>query len=171
MRYRSFSSNNTWLLGKVNYFFPIRPQIGIDYVLFKKAPDEGIHINAVFAGGPSIGVQKPYFIFYNYSVSGTGQSDVRLEPYNPRIHRDVNRIEGTGGFTQGFDQAEILLGVNLKAGLSFEFGKLNEDVIGMELGFTYEAFPRDPIIIASEFDFNRKQFTAAYLTLFYGRKR
>lgn len=165
-RYRNARSSDAYILGKVNYFFPIRPQIGFDYVLFKKAPDEGIQINAVGAIGPSIGIQKPYFIFYDF-----GNDDVRLEPFSPSRHRDLSRIMGSGGYLQGFDQAEIIGGGHIKAGLSFEFGKLNEDVVGMELGFTYEAFYKDPIIMASEFDFNRKQFTAAYLTLYYGRKR
>jgi hypothetical protein len=165
-RYRNTRTSDAYILGKVNYFFPVRPQVGFDYVLFKKAPDEGIQINAVCAVGPSIGVQKPYFIFYDF-----GNDDIRLEPFNPSRHRDLGRIVGSGGYLQGFDQAEIIAGGHLKAGLSFEFGKLNEDVVGMELGFTYEAYHRDPIIMASEFDFNRKQFTAAYLTLYYGRKR
>jgi hypothetical protein len=155
-----------FIFGKEHYLFPVRPQFGFEYILFKKAPDQGIQINSVVAAGPSFGIEKPYFILYNYP----GEVE-RLEPYEPEIHTDPNSILGSGGYTRGFDQASIIPGGHIKAGLSFEYGKLNEEVVGMEIGFLYEAYRRDPEILSNLLDFNRRQFTSAYITLYVGRKR
>ncbi len=160
------STEGRFILGKENYLFPVRPQFGFEYILFRKAPDQGIQINSVFAAGPSIGIEKPYFILYNYP----GEVE-RLEPYDPAVHTDLNSILGSGGYTSGFDKASFIPGGHVKAGLSFEYGKINEEVVGMEVGFVYEAYSRDIEILSNELDFNRKQFTSAYITLYVGRKR
>lgn len=164
LRYPSNLTGNTFIFGKQNYLFAIRPTYGRELVLFRKAPDEGVQINAIAAAGPSIGLVKPYYIVYQYSPT-----DQRSEQYDPEKHRVTGNIVGSGGLTEGFSEAKVNLGLNMKAGLSFELSGFRNSVTGFEVGFLLEAYPKRVILIPAAQ--NRSVFTSAYLSLFFGSKR
>ncbi|MCC5920473.1 MAG: hypothetical protein JJU23_07310 [Cyclobacteriaceae bacterium] len=164
IRATSFLTGSRFVLGKSNYLYSIRPQYGREIVLFKKAAQQGIQVNAVFAAGPSLGLLAPYYI--NYAESGTRGG--RRVVQDPEIHSG-ERILGTTGIIRGIFESDVNLGVNLKAGLSFEFGVFKKSVTGFEAGFTLEAFPNEMVIMPTVQ--NDAVFTAAYLTFFYGSRR
>src|SRR5688572_17284936 len=62
VRKTSLYTGNYFIYGKSNYLYALRPQYGRDYILFTKAPQQGVEIKAVFAAGPSIGIIAPYYI-------------------------------------------------------------------------------------------------------------
>jgi hypothetical protein len=159
----TYNQTNTFIAGKQNYLFAVRPQYGRELVLFKKAPDEGVQINAIAAIGPSLGLVKPYYILYSYSTT-----DVRSERYNPDRH-DLQRIIGTGGMFEGFDEIKIVPGINLKAGLSFELSGFRNSVTGFEVGVMLEKYINDIVIMPQAS--NRSFYTSGYLNLFFGSKR
>jgi len=59
---RSSNSGNFFIFGKTNYLYSLRFQYGRDFIIFTKAPQQGVEIKAVFAAGPSIGIVTPYYI-------------------------------------------------------------------------------------------------------------
>src|SRR5690349_17652034 len=61
-RQHSLSTGNFFVYGKSNYLYALRFQYGRDIILFKKAPQQGVEIKAVFAVGPSFGVVAPYYV-------------------------------------------------------------------------------------------------------------
>jgi hypothetical protein len=160
----SYYNTNTFIAGKTNYLFAVRPQYGRELVLFRKAPDEGVQINAIAAVGPTLGLIKPYYILYSYS-----NTDVRSEAYDPARHTDLGRIVGTGGMFEGFDELRMVPGIHLKAGLSFELSGFRNSVTGFEVGFLLEKYTTDIILIPQAA--NRSFYTSGYLNLFFGSKR
>ncbi len=68
-------------------------QYGRDLILFKKAPQQGVEIKAVFAIGPSIGVVAPYYV--ETGADAGGMVTIR-KPYNPSIRPE--EIYGPGRF-------------------------------------------------------------------------
>jgi hypothetical protein len=160
----TYNNSNTFIAGKQNYLFAVRPQYGRELVLFRKAPDEGVQINALVAVGPTLGVLKPYHILYQYS-----STDVRSEPYDPARHTRLEYIVGTGGIFEGFDNISIVPGAHLKAGLSFELSGFRNSVTGFEVGFLMEQYTSRVIIMPQAT--NRSFFTSGYLNLFFGSKR
>jgi hypothetical protein len=162
-------TGGTYVVGKSNYLFSIRPQYGREHVLFKKAPESGVQVNAIFAAGPTLGLVVPYLINYNYGANRTPPvSDVRTEQYNPKTHRDQD-IMGRAGVFRGLSQNDLKLGANFKSAVSFEYGRYREGVTGVETGLLVEMFPTRPIIIPEAT--NRNVFTSLYLTLYYGRRK
>jgi hypothetical protein len=157
------NNTNTFIAGKQNYLFAVRPQYGRELVLFRKAPDEGVQINAIAAVGPSLGLVKPYYILYSYSTT-----DVRSERYNPDRH-DPQHIIGTGGMFEGFDELKIVPGIHLKAGLSFELSGFRNSVTGFEVGMMLEKYTSDIVLMPNAV--NRSFYTSGYLNLFFGSKR
>jgi hypothetical protein len=161
MRYPSFTGN-TFIWGKQNYLYSIRGQYGRDYILFRKAPQQGVQINANFAIGPSIGLEAPYYIEY-----ATGSFSSVKVPYTPG--HSFHDILGTGDILQGITESNVVLGANVKSSLSFEFGTFKNNVTGIEAGFLLETFTR-PIVLVPMAR-NTGIFPVAFLTLYYGNRR
>ncbi len=172
---RRYSSNtgNSFIYGKSNYLFTLRPEIGREFVFFRKAPESGVQVNGLFAVGPSIGLLAPYYIIYDYTDYSRGPNtvtDYRVEAYNPAIHTDFeNLIRGSAAFFTGLGESKIRPGVHVRGGVNFEYGRYREDVTGVEVGFVLEAFSKKMAIIpqAENYQF----FPSFYLTLYYGRRK
>ena len=163
-------SNETgdfFIAGKQNYMFVLRPHYGQEFVLFRKAPESGVQVNAIVAGGPSLGLLVPYYIRYNYG--GPSSQDVRTEQYDPQKHRNLESIQGNATVFQGLGEANVNFGAQIKGGLSFEYGRYRESIAGIEVGFMLELFPKEMVIIPQAE--NEQLFTSVYLNLYYGRRK
>jgi hypothetical protein len=158
-------SGNTFTWGKENYLYSIRLTYYRDFIIFQKAPQQGVQINLLGGIGPTIGLEAPYYVEVNL---GGGQTV--KEPYdhtNP--NHEPNNIVGTGNIFQGVGQSSVVPGLNAKVGLAFEFGTFKSNVVGVEVGFQMDWFTREIILIPTTENYNL--FPAAYVTLFYGSRK
>lgn len=152
---------NSYIFGKSNYLYSIRPQYGREIILFKKAPNQGVQVSALGAIGPTFGLIAPYYIEY-----AVNRVETVREQYNPEIHQSSYNIIGTGRLFEGLGQSEFAFGGNLKAALNFEFGVFRSNATGLEVGYMLEGFTKEiPLIPTTE---NRQLFQSVYFTFFYG---
>lgn len=164
-KYYSQLTGNYFIWGKSNYLYSVRGQYGREFIIFKKAPQQGIQINAHFSGGPTIGIIAPYYI----ELKGVDNSS-RYEQYNPdNAEHNHSRIMGTGNILQGLGKSKLNIGANIKSSLVFEFGTFKNNVTGFEAGFQVEGFPNEINIVPRAN--NKAIFTSAFITLFYGSRR
>jgi hypothetical protein len=163
LRQQSPATGNSFIYGKQNYLFAIRPSYGREIILFRKAPEEGVRVNAIAAVGPSIGLIKPYYIAYAYS-----STDTRVEQYDPEKHKQTSLILGSEGLTK-FNGTNIGLGAHIKGGLSFELGGFRNSTTGFEAGFMLEAYTKKVVLLPTAV--NRSIFPSAYLNIFYKLKK
>ena len=167
--YYSGLTGRRFIAGKSNYFYVLRPEYGREYVFFRKAPESGVQVNGILAGGPSIGLLVPYYVIYDYAPnSNPNDINYRTERFDPLKH-DYESIRGNANFLTGIGETRINPGLHIKTGLSFEYGRYREDVTGVEVGFLVEAYPKKIILIPQAS--NTAVFTSAYLTLYYGRRK
>ncbi|MCF6353176.1 MAG: hypothetical protein L3J06_09220 [Cyclobacteriaceae bacterium] len=152
-------TGNSYTLGKVNHLFAIRGQYGRDYILFKKAPQQGVQISLNLSIGPSIGLEAPYYVEYQ---------TIRV-PYDPLKHAARGDITGRGFIFQGLFESNIIIGANIKASLSFEFGALKSSVSGFEAGFLLDAYTRKVNMMATPD--NYAVWPTVFITLFYGSRK
>ncbi|MEX2336251.1 MAG: hypothetical protein WD555_03165 [Fulvivirga sp.] len=167
VRRNSRLTGNLFIFGKSNYLYAIRAQYGREMVLFRKAPQQGVEVKAIFAVGPSLGVLAPYYIDYNVDQSSPS-ANTKKEQYDPNKH-SYERILGTGNIMQGIQESELKLGANLKAALSFELGTMKSHVTGFEVGFLVDAYTEKIILMPTAE--NESIFPTAFITLFYGKRR
>ncbi len=154
--------------GKTNYLFSVRPEYGREWYFFPKTAENSIGLSGILAFGPSIGLEKPYYIKYNNNNSDTPQ----VMPYNPDIHTDINNILGSAGILQGlFNGIKVNPGAHIKAAANLDMSTFGDNVTGFELGTTLEFFARRPEILTSKFTSNPQVFVSAYLTLYFGNKK
>ena len=156
-------SGSGYVYGKQNYLFAIRPQYGREINIFRKSSEGGVNINAILAGGPTIGILKPYYVQVAY-----GRGNYVDEVFNPAKHT-LNNIIGSGGFFEGFGDSQIMPGVNLKVALNFELDAFRQSNISLEIGFLAEAYSKQVNIMA--LTNNRSVFTSGYVTIFFGGKK
>lgn len=164
VRRNSVISGNYFIFGKANYLYAVRLQYGRDFVLFKKAPQQGVEIKGVFAAGPTFGVLAPYYVEYfpsqsdNFAVRGQ---------YTPNI--DYSLINGTGRLFEGLGESKIVPGLNLKAAINFELGTIKSQVTGFEAGFLVDAYSKKVEIMPGTKNYS--VFPTVFLTLFYGSRK
>ncbi len=155
---------NSYIFGKSNYLYAIRPQYGREIIVFKKAPNQGVQVSLLGAVGPSFGLIAPYYIEY-----AVNRLETVTEQYDPEVHQSRFNILGTGSLFQGLGQSEFAFGANFKAAVSFEFGVFKSNVTGLELGYMLEGYTKEiPLIPTTE---NRQLFQSAYFTFFYGFRK
>lgn len=151
---------------KQNYLFAVRPSYGRELVLFRKAPEQGVQINAVLAAGPSFGLVKPYYVLVARSRN---PADVQSVPYSPSI--PPIEIRNSGSFFDGFDQMQVKLGAHIKAGVSFELGTFRNNVTGFEVGLLAEAFTGKIVMMDPQYTPPQSVFTSAYINIFFGSRK
>ena len=167
VRRSSNSTGNYFIYGKSNYLYAFRFQYGRDFILFKKASQQGVEVKLVTAVGPSFGIVAPYYI--ERSVDNSLFS-IKHEQYDP-TNRDhsFNNILGTGNLFEGLGNSKIQMGGNLKAALNFELGTLKSQVTGFEVGFLMDAYFNKVILMPTTV--NKSVFPTIFFTLFYGSRK
>jgi len=163
-RVNSQSTGNFFIYGKSNYLYALRFQYGRDLILFKKAPQKGVEIKAVFAAGPSFGVVAPYYV---ETGADAGQMMTLRKQYDQSIRPE--EIYGPGRLFEGLGESKVTLGGNAKAALNFEMGTIKSQVTGFEAGFLLDAYTSEIELIPTAK--NSAIFPTFFFTLFYGSRK
>lgn len=163
----SLANGNRLILGKQSYLFALRGQWGREFTLFRRADVRGVQLNGILAGGPTLGLLKPYFV---QVVTRQNPRRTYEVPYDPTLiqSREVY-INGGGSPLRGFDRLSVVPGLNAKAAVAIELDTFHQASIGVETGFLVEGYSREVIIIPGVP--NRQFFTSGFLTLYYGTRR
>jgi hypothetical protein len=167
---KSESSNiaNRFIFGKRNYFFSLRPEYGRELIFFKKNGEDGIGISIIAAGGPSFGLQKPYYIKYDK----TGRGSPEVVQYDPNIHKDINKIQGSAGIWQEFFKGmTVNPGLHLKIAANIDMNTFGNSLTGFEIGITSEVFSKTPEIMSNVLTQNKNFYTSGYLTVYFGNRK
>ncbi|HET9054865.1 MAG TPA: hypothetical protein VFM90_11860 [Cyclobacteriaceae bacterium] len=152
---------NFFTFGKKNYLYTFRLQYGRDFILFKKAPQQGVEIKAVFAAGPNIGLESPYYVEYQYN------DIVVREQYNEYMVKD--NILGPGRLFQGVGKSKIVPGLNVKAALNFELGIFKSQVTGFETGMLVDIYTREiDMVVKAK---NYSVYPTLFLSFFFGNRK
>jgi hypothetical protein len=167
VRRNSAYTGNYFIYGKSNYLYALRFQYGRDFILFTKAPQQGVEIKAVFAAGPSIGIVAPYYIERTVDNSYFSSVHEQYDPNNP--NHSYNNILGTGNVFEGIGESSIQIGGNLKAALNFELGIVKSQVTGFEIGFLVDGYFNEVNLMPTAE--NKSVFPTVFFTLFYGNRK
>ena len=132
--------------------------------MFKKAPQQGVEIKAVFAAGVSLGLQAPYYV--EYAPRSGGDQRTYFAQFDPENTDDVL---GTGRLFQGLGDSKVKLGGNLKIAMNFELGTVKSSVTGFEAGFLLDAYTSEVILIPTTDNYS--VFPTLFIAIFYGSRK
>ncbi len=172
--YREFTSpysfnGRSYLEGKLNQLIVIRPMFGRTMTLFRKSEEGGPALKGILATGPSIGLQKPYYVDISYTNTATNQTTTFAVPYAKTLDDSYPKafIIGSASFLNGFSEAKLIPGWHLKSALNLELESFKQNHMSIELGFCLDYFTK-PIEMLNQTP-GRNVYTTGYLTVYFGK--
>lgn len=162
-------SEKPYIYGKKNNFYQAKLGIGQQRLIGGKGNKNGVLVNAIFYGGISIGLLKPYYLNVQDTISNSvvqikyGQSATYDQAFTDR-----GAIVGGAGFGKGWGELTVVPGLHAKTGLRFDWARFNEVVSALEVGVNAEYYTKDiPLMV---FQPDKKFFFNAYLALQFGKR-
>ena len=151
---------------KLNNFYIFKLAVGQQHLIGGKGNKNGVAVTALYTGGISIGMLKPYYVDVQDIQSQETSRKTFLE-----IQSDTNayRVTGASGFTVGWGHLSIKPGLNAKGAMRFDYGRLNQSVTAIEVGLTGEYYfskiPQVLLVPEKTFFFN------AYVQIMFGSRK
>jgi len=163
-----------YIFGKLNSVFILRPSIGTQRVITRKADEGGVELRFIYSIGASIAFLKPVYLEIIQEQPNTGDFKIVTEKYDPEEHSTFN-IYGKAHPLRGIEEMKLLPGAVAKLGLSFEYGKTPQKVRTLETGVSLDVYYKNVPIMAfiqsSQYpDPNNMFFLSFYFSINYGKK-
>jgi hypothetical protein len=155
---------NSIVKGKLNNFYQLKLAVGQQHLIGGKGNKNGVAVTALYTGGVSIGMLKPYLVDVT-----TANSDSVFRSSYPTIIDSGYLEQGATGFFAGWGGLKIKPGLNAKAAMRFDYGRLNQTITAIEAGVTGEYFFGKIPMIA--FVPQRSFFFNAYVSIMFGRRK
>lgn len=159
--------SNPYIYGKVNNFFQLSMGAGQQRMLGQKGNKNGVAVSAVYQGGLALGLLKPYYV----QVEDPGSDDLLYIKYSSAdsVLFLGPSILGSGGFWRGWSELKLQPGLYVKGALRFDYGRFNEVVSGIEVGFSAELYSKKIQIMALQND--KPFFLQAHIALLFGKRK
>lgn len=172
--YREFTSpysynGRSYIEGKLNQLIVIRPSYGRRWTLLQKSPEGGPALKGILSTGPSIGMQKPYYVDISYTNNATAKTSTFAVPYAKTLDDSYPKayIIGDASFLNGLSEATPVPGWHIKSSLNLELESYKQNHMSLELGFCVDYFSK-PIEMLNQ-TAGRSVYTTGYLTFFFGK--
>lgn len=162
---------NSYVYGKQNNFYHLRLGFGQQRMLGTKGSKNGVAVSAIYGGGLSLGMLKPYYVQVpDNSPQGTGTKEIRYSDSTATTFLDPTAIIGGSGFGKGLGEIKFVPGVSARLALRFDYGKYNEAINALEVGINVEYYSQAMPILVGVND-QKKFFFNGYIALHFGRRK
>jgi hypothetical protein len=162
-----FAIGNPYIYGKINNFYYAKIGIGQQQLIGGKGNKNGVAISAVYGGGFTAGLLKPYYLSVQDPQNGQ-RKDIKYNN-NDSIFLSANSINGSAGLGKGFNEIKFVPGAFAKAALRFDYGRYNESVTAIEVGVNVEVYSQKmPIMLLNK---QKQMFFNAYAAIDLGRRK
>jgi len=161
-----FQVGNPYIFGKQNNFYFLNIGFGKQLLLGGKSAKNGIAVSAIYGGGLSLGMLKPYYLDVN-TAAGT-RDNIKYED-NPSTFLDPSSINGAAPFGKGFNEIKYVPGVFAKGALRFDYGRFNDILSALEISFSGEYYAQKmPIMLLNK---EKNFFITGSISLIFGSRR
>lgn len=152
---------------KLNNLYEFKVSIGQQILIGGKGNKNGVAVSAIYSGGLTLGMLKPYYLEITNAISSAGNEETYAQFARDSTVGD--QITGAAGFLVGWDRVTLKPGLNARQAMRFDYGRLNQTVAAVEVGLTEEYFSgKMPIMYeapAKQFFFN------AYVSILFGSRK
>ena len=154
---------NSVIYGKLNNFYQVKLSAGQQRIIGGKGNKNGVGVMAIYTGGVSVGLQKPYY------VDVIDQAQQRYRKTYPEITDSAYQETGASGFTVGWNRVQPKYGLTAKGALRFDYGRFNETVSAIEVGLNAEYYIQKVAQMA--YNPEKNFFFNAYISILLGRRK
>lgn len=162
-----FFGGNPYKFGKLNNFYYFKIGFGQQRMLGTKAPKNGVAVSAVYGGGLSLGMLRPYYLEVIYPT--TGKVEEVKYTGNDSVFLNGNQILGAGSFGKGFSEMKYVPGFHFRGAFRFDYGRLRDLVSVIEVGVNVDWYTQKmPIMLLNK---ERQLFFNAYVNIGFGGRK
>lgn len=159
--------SNPYIFGKINNFYYVKLGFSQQRLIGNKGNKNGVAVSAIYGGGFSAGLLKPYYL--KISDANSQVEDVKYNNNEDVFINNPDRILGATGFSKGFGEIKFTPGAFVKTALRFDYGRYNELVSAVEVGLNVEGYAKKmPVMLLTK---NRQFFFNAYAAIAFGRRK
>ncbi len=166
---QGLSFGSSYVYGKQNNFYFLKLGVGQSILLGGKGNKNGVAVSAVYGGGLSLGLLKPYYLRVKDNAT---EREIAYQDNKSRtdtLFLSPSNIVSGAGLLKGFGEMKIKPGVFAKAALRFDYGKYNEMVSSIEAGINAEYYAaKIPLMIDNK---QRRFFIHAFIAIEFGRRK
>ena len=150
---QSGQNSRPLIYGKINNFYALKLGYGMRKMIAGKPEPGSVSVHWVYAGGFSLGMEKPYYVdgFVQQDNQGSlvpatfKYSDATKESFlNERY------INGGAGFSKGLGEIQYIPGIHAKTAMHFDFAASRKVVMAVETGISAEYYSRAIEIMANQ---------------------
>ncbi len=165
--FAGFQIGNPFIYGKANNFYFLNIGLGQQKLLGGKSTKNGVAVSAVYGGGLTLGLLKPYYLEVIGRTPGT-IDEIKWDEKDLRF-LDTDSILGAASLGKGFNEIKLSPGAFAKAAIRFDYGKFNDIVSALEIGISGEYYFQkiSQMVLLKE----KKFFLNGYITLIFGSRK
>lgn len=159
---------NPFVYGKQNSFYQLKGSIGQQLMIGGKGNKNGVGVYAIFTGGLSAGILRPYYIEVE-SPPNSGQ--IKRIKYSAADSAEFLGpfIVGGTGFSSGWGDLKFVPGLHAKMALRFDWARFNNTITAIEFGFNFEYYTKkiEQMVSVEPKHF----FSNGYLSILFGNRK
>lgn len=164
--YTGFPTGNPFVYGKQNNFYYLNLGVGQQKLLGGKGEKNGVAVSAIYSGGFSAGLLKPYYVTI-FDPNTNENRDVKYQGPNDTFF--LYYPISSAGVTKGISETKFVPGVIGRIGLRFDYGRYNELLSALEVGISGAFYTQDMPIMVD--DKPKKFFYNAYIAIEFGGRK
>ncbi len=159
---------SSYIFGKQNNFYYAKLGFGQQKLIGGKGNKNGVAVSAIYGGGFSAGLLKPYYIQVENPYGSGNIQDIKYNN-NDSIFLDPTLIQGHSSLGKGFNEIQFVPGVYARTSLRFDYGRYNELISALEVGLNAEYYTKTmPIMVMGD---PKKFFLNAYVSILFGKRK
>lgn len=156
-----------FVYGKENNFYPIKLSFGQQRVIGGKGNKNGVAVSALYMGGISIGLLKPYYLVLQDSAGGP-LYEAKYTDADKGSFLNPGAIYSSASMWKGWNELQVIPGLHAKLGMRFDWAQFNEFVSALEVGVNGDLYSKPvPIMVDNT---ARQFFFSAYVSLLFGKR-
>lgn len=164
-----FVIGNPYIFGKQNTAFALRAGIGQQRLIGGKGNRNGVAVSAIYGGGLTAGLLKPYYVNAFVDLNTLEVRDVKYKDVSDTIFLNAGYILGGSGFSKGLNEIKLQPALHTKLALRFDYGRYSELLSAIELGinaeYYFQELPLMAVIKNPQFIFN------GYVAVLFGKRK
>lgn len=164
-----FLFSNSYIYGKQNNFYYVKLGFAQSLLIGGKGNKNGVAVSAIYGGGLSIGMLKPYYLKVVDNNTELTIKYLNDGSHNDQLFLEPSKIIGSAGMFKGLNQIKYKPGIFGKASLRFDYGRYNEMVTAIEAGIHVEYYAdKIPIMIQNK---EKRLFINAFAAIEFGGRK
>ncbi|MFN5421665.1 MAG: hypothetical protein ACK5AO_00230 [bacterium] len=161
-----FFFNRPFVYAKQNIFYQAKLGLGKQIMIGGKGNKNGVGVYAVFIGGFSAGLARPYYLDVYDDIEVV---KMKYSEADRNLFLDPTRIVGGTGLRKGWNEMKFNPGVYAKTGLRFDWGRFNQVVSALEFGFSFDYYSQQVVQMVDVQ--GRNFFPTGYVGLVFGNRK